>query len=541
MGKALGLAYCLIKMDKISALLFIFALSIPFGYSQLAVPQTTATDPVFSLVGTTLGISAGNFYCGALDFSLDITNDGYSEILVGFPSMNQAFMVDGKTGNAIHTLNGPVSSTAFGAAMIPLHDVNGNGLDDFVVSDTSTLSALNTNDGNAYVYDGTGTVLYQVSGTVANEAFGTALANMGDITGDSIDDFAVSALASSKVYMFNGANGQLLYQITYPSWVVSAFGSSLTPIGDVNNDGISDLAVGAPMLSSSAMVNNGAVYVYSGASGGLITTIFGFISSQNFGRALAHADITGDGVKDLIVGASYTNSLQGAVYVYAGPSFSSSIQISGPPSGTLFGGSVAGGDLNRDGYDDLVVGHASNGPAYSYRGPGTVTSSTYGDNSLVPVLVASGDYNADGFDDVLVCDQNSGLRIYSDGGVYLYGQGQLGLTWNPNPVTAPSAIPASGFATISGGPANGQGYIATSYAPASIPLAGGTVLIDPSPVNLFPLIPFTFDATGSVVFPMSISSIAGTTTPQTKLHFQALAELSPGTYIFSPGMQVVLV
>ena len=529
---------------KLICILLVLAIVFSsLGYSQLAMPQTSGTDPVFTLDPTLLGVTQGNFYCGALDFSPDVNNDGYMEILVGFPAMRQVFMADGKTGSAIHTINGDISSTAFGASMMPLNDINGNGLADFAVGDTSTISPLNNNDGSVYVYDGSGALLYQVFGTSAGEAFGTALANMGDITNDGVDDFAVSALASSRVYVFNGATGQSVYPpIIYTPWAISAFGSALANVGDVDNDGINDVAVGAPMVSSAGwtMLNNGAVYIYSGANGALINSLFGYVSAQNFGRSLVSADITGDGMKELIVGASYANSLQGTAYVYSGSAFNLLTQITGSSSGTLFGSTLAAGDLNMDGFNDLVVGHSSTGLVYSFHGPGATASYNYGDSAMAPVLVASGDYNTDGFDDILVCDQNSGLRVYSEGGVYVYGEGpgQLGFSWTPNQVISSTVVnPATGLATITGGQPNGQGYVAASYASALIQMLGGNVLIDPSPANLFPIIPFVFDANGNAVFPMGLQS----SVPGTKLHLQVVSETQPGSYTFSPGVQIRLV
>lgn len=143
------------------------------------------------------------------------------------------------------------------------------------------------------------------------------------------------------------------------------YGTSVAGIGDVNGDGYDDIAVGAPSSSTYA----GAVYVYHGSASGPATTyskLITFTTSYSyFGTALAGAgDVNADGYDDLVVGADeYTSGStdEGAVLVYHGsasglPS-TYNTKIEANSSYAYLGGAVAGaGDVNGDGYDDIVVG-----------------------------------------------------------------------------------------------------------------------------------------------------------------------------------------
>ncbi len=164
------------------------------------------------------------------------------------------------------------------------------------------------------------------------------------------------------------------------------FGCAITH-GDVNDDGISDMIVGAYNSSS------GAVYVYYGNNSSIgtweddgpnITIANPGASCDQFGGAVACGDVNGDGVDDVIVGApeNYTSGVgkdTGVAYVYYGgatPSNQPNATMFNPivtgQLGGQFGHSLACGDLNDDGKTDLLVGTPtmpnSGGTAFVYYG-----------------------------------------------------------------------------------------------------------------------------------------------------------------------------
>jgi hypothetical protein len=88
--------------------------------------------------------------------------------------------------------------------------------------------------------------------------FGKALATLGDVNGDGVPDLAVGAPEQQvaglpdlgQVFVFSGANGQRLHTLEAPTPQTSArFGTALARVGDVNGDGVRDLAIGARELA----------------------------------------------------------------------------------------------------------------------------------------------------------------------------------------------------------------------------------------------------------------------------------------------------
>jgi large repetitive protein len=151
------------------------------------------------------------------------------------------------------------------------------------------------------------------------------------------------------------------------------FGHSVSAAGDIDGDGFDDVIVGAPQTGN----YSGSAFVYSGATGSLIYQWSGTTTAA-FGWSVSGAgDVNNDGFDDVIVGA-YTSSdigsLAGSAYVYSGATGSLIYQWNGQNSYDYFGHSVsAAGDVNGDGFDDVIVGRpeggASNtGSAYVYSG-----------------------------------------------------------------------------------------------------------------------------------------------------------------------------
>lgn len=156
-----------------------------------------------------------------------------------------------------------------------------------------------------------------------------------------------------------------------PSWLGEAnqggafYGYSVASAGDVNHDGFDDAIVGAPFYSNGA----GRVFLYRGSPAGLsdqpIWSPGGDQAGGLFGYAVGSAgDVNGDGFADVFVGAAFYDDGQtdeGRVYVYygspSGPSQTPDWTAESDQASALFGASVAAaGDVNRDGFDDLIVG-----------------------------------------------------------------------------------------------------------------------------------------------------------------------------------------
>ena len=278
-----------------------------------------------------------------------------------------------------------------------------------------------------------------------------------------------------------------LKAIGYQNWMSvheggngEEFGYSVAVAGDVNGDGYDDIIVGD-------MGNNfyvGAAYIYFG--GPDMDTVYDVIlygeeRHSNFGISVASAgDVNDDGYADVIVGASYYdntsyNLCAGAAYIYYGGASMDSlydVKIVGESSGDELGYSVASaGDVNGDGYGDVVVGAigygSSRGAAYIFYG-GSPMDSIYdvrmtGEHSydyFGCAVTSAGDVNGDGVSDVLVGAYGYDKGPFSDAGaVYIYYGDSSGMdNIYDLRLTGEYAYNNFGISVASAGDFNNDGY-----------------------------------------------------------------------------------
>lgn len=155
----------------------------------------------------------------------------------------------------------------------------------------------------------------------------------------------------------------------------AGFGTTVVNVGDVNGDGRADYAVAAISAEGESPLS-GAVYVYRGGSAPpvLLAKLNGQLPLDRFGFAIAAGDVNGDGYSDIVVTAPYTftdNFQSGAAYVYlGGATFSAqpAVTIKGATTNANLGAAVAAGDVNGDGLADVFVGAGSK--VYVYYGRG---------------------------------------------------------------------------------------------------------------------------------------------------------------------------
>jgi hypothetical protein len=203
--------------------------------------------------------------------------------------------------------------------------------------------------------------------------FGIALAG-GDVNGDGYSDIAVEATHNIGLYFgidvyvfFGGPAMDSVYDVVLHCPEHQGHSPSGLWIGDVNADSVDDVVVG----DWGAAGGDGDAWVFFGGSPLDTVADIHLIgqSDEYFGYAVAGGDVNGDGCDDIIVGAyAYEGlNLDGRVYVFYGGALLDSIPdvIINGHDNEAFGKSVgSGGDLNRDGYEDLVVGADENHEAY---------------------------------------------------------------------------------------------------------------------------------------------------------------------------------
>lgn len=225
----------------------------------------------------------------------------------------------------------------------------------------------------------TQTASIAINGNSANYNLGFSIAASMDINQDGIPDFVLGAAGSNNVsghaYVISGKNRNPILTF-FENEASDMLGYSVSPIGDLNNDGITDFIVSSPRDYIRR------VYIYSGSNGAKIFTISGSAYSNDtwdtFGYSVANAgDVNADGIDDIIVGAPYSDpdgrNDAGIAYVFSGANNSLLYCLKGGFPYDFLGGSVStAGDINADGHADVLVGAPSvptNGPT---NRPGSV-------------------------------------------------------------------------------------------------------------------------------------------------------------------------
>lgn len=199
----------------------------------------------------------------------------------------------------------------------------------------------------------------------ANGNFGRSVSGAGDVNNDGVGDVIIGALfenggaaEAGRAYIFSGADGSPLDTLISPNPKAGGgFGSSVAGIGDINNDGRGDLIVGAYRENGGASAA-GRAYIFSGAGGGLLRTLTSPAPRFEglFGQSVSGVkDVNGDGVSDIVIGTQQTT---GRVYIFSGldGSLLHTLQSPSPEPADNLGGARGIDDVNGDGRGDVIAG-----------------------------------------------------------------------------------------------------------------------------------------------------------------------------------------
>jgi hypothetical protein len=325
--------------------------------------------------------------------------------------------------------------------------------------------------------------------------YGTSVATAGDVNGDGYSEVIVGAPGhasqAGRAYMYSALPASLGEAAGWnkaSNQAYALYGSSVGTAGDVNGDGYADVIVGAPRWDS-GQEDEGAAWVYLGQATGLASAPHCYRQSDNvgaqFGASVGTAgDVNGDGFDDIIVGApSWSNpeASEGAAFVYAGSSVG--LDPDAPPlwskasnqAGALFGTSVStAGDVNGDGYMDIIVGAPAWqsgdeewGAVWLYYGsvdgphsaPDWYTRGDYAEAQYGYAVSTAGDVNADGYSDIIVGSPFWADDIVNEGRAWVYLGSRGGLRYDVHWHAEANNFGARmGRAVGTAGDVNGDGY-----------------------------------------------------------------------------------
>jgi len=381
----------------------------------------------------------------------DINNDGFDDVIVGMP----------------HSYDDYYS----GASVVVFGKATGFGA-------TFALSSLDGSNG------------FRLNGVTGGEAAGLSVSSAGDVNGDGFDDLIIGAPLSdvishdsgfsyvvfgkasgfSAAFELSSLDGSNGFRLDPPTSNLT--GWSVSGAGDINGDGFDDVIIGAPYAAPNGS-KSGSSYIVFGKASGFSATLdlssldgsTGFrvdgVSADNqAGISVNAGDVNGDGFDDLLIGAYYADpdgAGSGSSYVIFGKAsgFDATLDLSsldgangfrmdGAAAGDASGYSISGaGDVNGDGFDDVIIGAPdadpngdSSGASYVVFGKASgfgatlALSSLDGSNGFRLEGVSAGDYsgksvsdagdfNGDGFDDLIVGSYAADTNGDDSGASYL--------------------------------------------------------------------------------------------------------------------------
>ncbi len=437
----------------------------------------------------------------------DVNGDGYDDILIGArgndeggTDAGQIYLILGSPLNWSMDFNLSRSDASFignarnqaGGCVAGAGDVNGDGYDDFLIG-AHLNSDAGTYTGRTYLIFGKASGWSMdtdiddsnasFGGENVNDMASNSIAGVGDVNGDGFDDILIGARYNDEggnnagqTYLILGRDSGWSMNISLSNANASFWGekpgdnsgTSVAGVGDVNKDGFDDILIGAPRNNDSGL-DSGKTYLILGKkSGWLMDTNLSSANASFIGESENHVsgysvegagDVNGDAYDDILIGAigasNGPNRGAGRTYCVFGKSNGWRMDVNLSTSNASFigeggsdraGWSVAGaGDVNNDGYDDILIGaymasfHGfASGRTYLILGNSSSLSmntdlsqadaSFWGEKQLDGAgcsVASAGDVNRDGFDDILIGafknDEgsiNSGqtyLILYSDG------------------------------------------------------------------------------------------------------------------------------
>ncbi|WP_245915505.1 FG-GAP-like repeat-containing protein [Leptospira johnsonii] len=382
-----------------------------------------------------------------------------------------------------------------------------------------------------------------------------------DLNGDGYADTVVMAPGDASgmgvAYIFNGgSSGISATDSSMADHSITGQGRMgyASAMGDVNGDGYGDLVIGASDYSGL----QGITYIFHGSTSGIITNtaaganlILNYTGSNEFGYAVALGDVNGDGYDDLANGAYRVSGFSGLAFIYystgaGGISSTAATSISGP-GGSNFACGIGLGDINGDGFSDLIVGGnayaGSAGGVWIFHSSGsagvTVGSYTLANTVIVGettsnfgIRLFTGDVNGDGYADLAVGAPQYG-SFFGRSYVFNSTGTTSGITvssaTSANTIINAFSISAVGLGVVLGD-INGDGYDDFATGAPSYSTSQGRVYINLSDGNQV--------SSGSVnlISGQSTNQAFGNAVMISDINGDGLGDLVAAAYVYPDGV-----
>ena len=445
------------------------------AFCWMGGPTGLSASPAWMVEGNQAGALMGK----PIESAGDVNGDGFSDVIVSARNFDNGQTDEGQVyiylGSPFGLETSPAWSAegnqamgTFGSQVSTAGDVNGDGFSDILVG-ARTFDNGQTDEGRAYLFLSTPAgprtqPSWSSVGDAAGERFGTSVAPAGDVNGDGISDVIVGAPeytagqgGEGRAFVFLGGDTGLDSSPIWEEWVdrpEAAFGSAVAGAGDVNGDGYSDILVGAPGFSN-GQSNEGAAFLFLGSPSGPAASPAWRVEGEQAGALLGAAlgtagDVNGDGISDFIVGApGFSNGQagEGAAFVYLGSAFDPPVvawHAEGDQPGAALGASLGtAGDVNRDGYSDLIIGaplhdngELDEGAAFVYAGsalglgatPLAILEGNQAGAQFGAAVSSANDADGDGHSDIIIGAPLFDNGQADEGAAFFYRGSVSGLT-----------------------------------------------------------------------------------------------------------------